>query len=63
MIRMSEKIIYDKRKKKSKVLIPYRKYEQLLEDLHDLAVLAERKDEAVVAHEDMMRRLKKDGLV
>jgi hypothetical protein len=34
-----------------------RQYQKLMEDLHDLAVVAERRDEAPVALEEVKRRL------
>jgi hypothetical protein len=34
-----------------------------MEDLHDLAVIAERKSEKPIPLEEMKRRLKKDGLI
>ena len=40
-----------------------KRYEQLMEDLHDLAVIAERRDEKPISLEEMKRRLKKDGLL
>jgi PHD/YefM family antitoxin component YafN of YafNO toxin-antitoxin module len=49
--------------KKTGVLLSIKEYEKLLEDLHDLAVVAERKDEKPIALEDLKRRLKKDGLI
>ena len=43
------------------VILPISEYEELLEDLHDLAVLAERRDEPSVAHEEVVAMLKQDG--
>jgi hypothetical protein len=34
-------------------------YEALMEDLHDLGVIARRKDEPLIPLEDVKRRLKK----
>jgi PHD/YefM family antitoxin component YafN of YafNO toxin-antitoxin module len=47
--------------KPTAVILPLAEYEELLEDLHDLAVLARRKDEPLVALEEVKRRLKKHG--
>jgi len=38
-------------------------YEELLDDIHDLAVIAERKDEPTVDFEELKKRLKSDGLL
>ena len=45
------------------VLLPIEEYEALMEDLHDLAVIAERKDEPTSSLEDVKARLKADGLL
>jgi hypothetical protein len=42
-------------------VIPIDEYEELMEDLNDLAVVAERRDEPRVSFEEVKRRLKKDG--
>ena len=45
------------------VILPLAEYEQMLEDLHDLAVVAERSKEKPVRMEQVKRRLKQHGLV
>ena len=45
------------------VVIPMDEYEELLEDLDDLAVVAERRDGPKVSLEDVKRRLQEDGLL
>ena len=42
-------------------VIPIDEYEELMEDLNDLAVVAERRDEPRVSLEEIKRRFKKDG--
>ena len=44
-------------------VIPIDEYEELLEDLNDLAVVAERRNEPRVSLEEVERRLKTDGLL
>jgi PHD/YefM family antitoxin component YafN of YafNO toxin-antitoxin module len=39
------------------VVIPMDEYNELMEDLHDLSVIAERKDEESVSFEDLKRSL------
>jgi len=53
--------VTDETGKKTAVILPIEKFEELLEDLHDLAVLAERRDEPTVPHEEVLARLKRDG--
>jgi len=43
------------------VIIPIKDYEQLLEDLHDLAVVAERKNEPTISFEELKKRLGRNG--
>ena len=45
------------------VLLSVKQYQKLLEDLHDLAVIAERKSEKPIPLAELKRRLKKDGLL
>ena len=53
----------DKDGKKTAVLLPIAEYEQLIEDLEDLAALAERREEPTVSHEQLIQELKRDGLL
>ena len=39
-------------------VLPVEEYEELLEDLHDLAVIAERRDEPTVSFEELGKRNK-----
>jgi hypothetical protein len=58
-----EQYIVDGEGKKMGVILPVPEYEQLLEDLHDLAVVAERRGEKIITLEEMKRRLKTHGLL
>ena len=49
--------------RKTGVLLSLKQYEKLMEDLHDLAVVAERKNEKPIPLAELKRRLKKDGLL
>ncbi len=42
----------------SAVILPIHEYEELMEDLHDLAVIARRKDEPLIPLAEVKRRLK-----
>jgi hypothetical protein len=55
--------IVDPQGQKTSVLLPIEEYETLLEDLNDLALVAERRDEPVIEHADVVARLKADGLL
>jgi PHD/YefM family antitoxin component YafN of YafNO toxin-antitoxin module len=43
------------------VLIPIAEYEALMEDLEDLAVVAERRDEPTSPHREVVDELRRDG--
>ncbi len=45
------------------VILPLTDFYELLEDLEDLASVAERKDEPVISHEKVLEDLKKNGLL
>jgi len=45
------------------VVLPVADYEELMEDLHDLAVIAERRDEPSVPLKEVKRKLQEDGLL
>ena len=50
----------DSKGKKTGVVLSLRRYRKLMEDLHDLAVVAERRSEPTISLEEMKRRLKKN---
>ena len=60
---LQEQYVVDANGKKTAVVLSLKRYEQLLEDLHDLAAVAERRDEKPVSMTEMMRRLKRAGLL
>ncbi len=52
--------VIDEKGKKTGVLLSLKQYEELLEDFHDLAIVAERKSEKPITLEELKRRLKKN---
>jgi PHD/YefM family antitoxin component YafN of YafNO toxin-antitoxin module len=58
-----QQFVVDAKGKKTGVLLSLKQYEKLREDLHDLAVVAERRDEEPISLEEVKRRLKRDGLL
>ena len=55
--------ITDEHGERSAVVLPISQYEKLLEDLDDLAAIAERREEPVVPHDQFIAELKRDGIV
>lgn len=58
-----KQFVVDARGKKTGVILSLKQYEKLMEDLHDLAIVAERWSEKPVSLEDMNRRFKKQGVL
>jgi len=55
--------VTDESGNKTAVILPIEEFEELLEDLEDLAMLAERRDEPTLSFEEVKERLKSDGLL
>jgi PHD/YefM family antitoxin component YafN of YafNO toxin-antitoxin module len=49
--------------KKTAVIVPIDNFEELMEDIDDLAAVAERREEPVITHEQLITELKQDGLL
>ncbi len=63
MAKFQEQYIVNEKGEKTAVVLPVKEYRELLEDLHDLAVIAERRDEPTVSFKELKRRLKEDGFL
>ncbi len=48
---------------KTSVILPMAEFQELLEDIEDLAAVAERRDEPTISHEALIAELKADGLL
>jgi hypothetical protein len=48
---------------KTSVILPISEFEELLENIEDLAAVAERREEPTIAHEELVAELKRDGLL
>lgn len=55
--------VVDEAGERVSVVLPLTEYEALLEDLSDLAAVAERREESSVDHQTVVARLKADGLL
>ncbi len=61
--RMTTQFLTDEKGDKIAVVIPVAEYQELLEDLEDLATAAERRDEETISLEDLKAKLIADGLI
>jgi hypothetical protein len=59
----SVQYLTDDRGERTAVLLPISAYEKLLEDLADLAVVAERRKELTIPHEQFAAEPKRDHVV
>jgi hypothetical protein len=57
------KHLTDERGEKVAVVIPIADYEGLMEDVSDLACVAERRDDERISLEDLKKQLAADGLL
>lgn len=55
--------ITDPTGERNAVVLPLDAFNALLEDLDDLAVAAERRDEPAIPHQQLIEELKADGLL
>lgn len=60
---MSTQFITDKSGQRVAVVLPVADYEELLEDVSDLAAVAERRDEERVSLDEVKQRLIADGIL
>ncbi len=56
-----ERYLVDADGTKRSVVLAVKDYEKLLDDLHDLAKVAERREEKAIDIDELKRRLKSDG--
>ena len=58
-----KQFIVDETGRKTAVVLSLDEYEDLLEDIHDLSIIAERRDEPTISFDELKKRLKTDGLI
>ena len=59
----THRYIVDKKGKKRAIVLPVQEYREMIEDLHDLAIAVERRDEPVISFRKIKDKLKTDGLL
>lgn len=60
---LNVRYVTDKKGRKKEVILPIKEFERLIEDLEDLAIVAERRGEETIPHSEVIKMLKKDGLL
>jgi hypothetical protein len=61
LLQTHPRFITNSKGQRKAVILPIREYDELLEDLKDLATVAERHDEPTISHEIMVAELVRDG--
>lgn len=54
---LHEQFVVNEKGKKIAVLLPFKEYQKLLEDIHDLSVIAERKNEKTISIEEIKKEI------
>lgn len=57
------KYITDNRGRKRSVILSIKKFNEIIEDLEDLAAAAERKEETTLSNTKLIQELKKDEII
>ena len=60
---MNPEYITDAKGKKRSVVLSINEFEELIEDLEDTAIVAERREEPTISREELLEKLKKDGFL
>lgn len=60
---LNPEYITDEHGNKKSVILPIEEFEELMEDIEDLAIIAERRKEPTISHEQLIEELKEDGLI
>ncbi len=61
--KIKPKFITDSKGKKQSVILSLSEFKELLEDIEDLAAVAERRKEPTISHKELIKQLKSDGLI
>ncbi|OHB70983.1 MAG: hypothetical protein A2W23_09430 [Planctomycetes bacterium RBG_16_43_13] len=55
--------VVDDKGRRQGVILSMKQFEEMVEDLHDLAIVAERRQEKTITLAQLKRNLKRDGLL
>lgn len=53
----------DENDDKKSAILSVEDFQELIENIEDLAAIAERRDEATVSHEKLLEELRNDGII
>lgn len=55
--------VTDQAGEKTAVILSIKEFQELLEDINDLAAVAERREEPTTSHDELIAELKRDGVI
>lgn len=55
--------VTDQSGEKTAVILSIKAFQELLEDINDLAAVAERREEPTISHDELIAELKRDGVI
>lgn len=61
MGKIQQQYIINEKGQKTAVVLPFEEYEELLQDIQDLAIIAERRDGPAISFDELKKRLKEYG--
>lgn len=61
--RLSIQYVTDAAGEKTAVILSIKEFQELLEDINDLAAVAERREEPTTSHDELIAELKRDGVI
>ncbi len=61
--KLNPQYVTDGQGRRTAVILPINEFDELMEDLEDLAMLAERRDEPRIPHKKVVADLKEDGFL
>ncbi|OGC10163.1 hypothetical protein A3J90_04150 [candidate division WOR-1 bacterium RIFOXYC2_FULL_37_10] len=63
MLKTAERFIVNEKGEKQSIILDFRTYEEMVEDLEDLYSIAERKNESTISFDELKRKVKKSGIL
>lgn len=60
---LNPQYVTDENGEQTAVLLPIGTFRDLIEDIDDLAAIAERREEPTISHDEVIAQLKRDGLI
>ena len=61
--RLMKQYVTNEAGEKTAVIVPIEEFQELMEDIEDLAIIAERREEPTISHQQLLAELKQDGLI